>query len=358
MIFQRLRSKTGTGTAHLAASNFPTWSRDVRFPRPDSRYGRDFPRGRNCLPRLGAPRQSRLGRRRLQRLPTDRESDVPRGGGFLVHRRRGRESRAGIPLLAGHRNRPGHPHRSVRARSDQLHRQRRHSRSALRLGRRPIQDSELERTRHVRTPRRHLRRRRTGRRRSREVRKRRAPFRLPQETRHQLHPDHAHRRVRRGSLVGLQSRPYVRRRIGLRRSEGLQGTREASPQKRHRGDSRRGLQPLRPERPRPLALRRLERTRRRRNLLLQRRASHHPVGRHPAGLRPAAGAAIHPRQRADVARRVPRRRPAHGHDSVHPRRRRLGQPSSARRLEPDAVGEHGSSQAFSEGAHHRRRPPK
>ena len=46
------------------------------------------------------------------------------------------------------------------------------------------------------------------------------------------------------------------------------------------------------------------------------------VGRHPARLRPRRGPPVHPRQRADVARGVPRRRAALGRDRLHPQRLR------------------------------------
>jgi hypothetical protein len=65
----------------------------------------------------------------------------------------------------------------------------------------------------------------------------------------------------------------------------------------HRGDPGCGLQPPRPQRPRPLAVRRLERARSRRHLLLQRQSSRHPVGRNPPRLRSRRGASIPLRQR-------------------------------------------------------------
>ena len=52
-------------------------------------------------------------------------------------------------------------------------------------------------------------------------------------------------------------------------------------------------------------LRRLERERQGRHLLLQRLAVGDALGRHPPRLRPRRGAAVHPRQRAVVARGVP-----------------------------------------------------
>jgi 1,4-alpha-glucan branching enzyme len=55
-------------------------------------------------------------------------------------------------------------------------------------------------------------------------------------------------------------------------------------------------------------------------LLLQRLAEEHPLGRQPPRLRPPRGAPVHPRQRDDVDRGLPRRRLADGHDAVHPQR--------------------------------------
>ena len=80
---------------------------------------------------------------------------------------------------------------------------------------------------------------------------------------------------------------------------------------------------LGPERPGPVAVRRLERERQGRHLLLQRRAQPDAVGRHAARLRPRRGRGIPPRQREAVAGGVPLRRAPLGHDRLHP------QPSTA-----------------------------
>ena len=60
---------------------------------------------------------------------------------------------------------------------------------------------------------------------------------------------------------------------------------------------------LGPVRPRPVAVRRLARGRRRRDLLLQRRAGPHAVGRHAAGLRPRRGPDVPARQRDEPGSR-------------------------------------------------------
>ena len=104
--------------------------------------------------------------------------------------------------------------------------------------------------------------------------------------------------------------------------EGVQGLHQSRAQERDRGDPRRRLQPLRPERPRPLAVRRLERERQGRHLLLQRLAQRDALGRHPPRLRPPRGPPVHPRQRALLAGRVPPRRAALRHDALHPQRAR------------------------------------
>ena len=92
-------------------------------------------------------------------------------------------------------------------------------------------------------------------------------------------------------LVGLQPGPHLRRRERLRRPEGVQGVRQGGPPPRVRGHPRRGLQPLRPRRPRPVAVRRLERERRRRHLLLQRLAGRDARGATPAPTTAAARSA-------------------------------------------------------------------
>ena len=57
------------------------------------------------------------------------------------------------------------------------------------------------------------------------------------------------------------------------------------------------------------------------------------VGRHPARLRPPGGPPVHPRQRPDVGRGLPRRRPALRHDA----RTSAGRATTARRTSPDGL---------------------
>ena len=167
------------------------------------------------------------------------------------------------------------------------------------------------------------------------LRPRGAAAAVPARPGHQRRPGHAAVRIRRRRVVGLQPGPPVRDRVRLRRAGRVQAVHQGGPRARHRGDRRRRLQPPRPERPRPVAVRRLERERRRRDLLLQRRTGDHAVGLDPTRLRPRRGAHVPARQRADLARGVPVRRPAPRCDAVHPhgrrrpRRPRLG---PARRL--------------------------
>ena len=160
--------------------------------------------------------------------------------------------------------------------------------------------------------------------------------RPPGEAGRQRGPDHAADGVRRRPLLGLQPGPHLRGGVDLRRPGRLQDLRPGGPQAGHRGDPRRGLQPLRAQRPGPVAVRRLERERQGRHLLLQRRPLPDPVGRHPARLRTRGGAPLHPRQRDVVAPRLPPRRPAVRHDALHPQRPRQ-RPRSARGLGADAL---------------------
>ncbi len=182
-------------------------------------------------------------------------------------------------------------------------------------------------------------------------------LRPPQAPGGERDPDHALGRVRRGHLLGLQSGAHLRGREHLRRPGRPARLRRGRACRRDRGDPRRGLQPLRPLRPRPVALRRLVRERRRRHLLLQRLEGRDALGRDPARLRPRRGAAVHPRQRALLARGVRPRRPALRHDALHPHREgRRGRPRRRARggLEPAALDQRGGGRALSRLHHHRR----
>ena len=209
----------------------------------------------------------------------------------------------------------------VRAPRDQLGRELHRLRPGrLRLGRRRVPHADLGRPRHLRDARRHVRgdRRPAG-----HLRRRPPPAPLPRAPRRLRRPGHAPVRVRRRHLVGLQPGPPVRHRVGVRRAGRVQAVRPRRPRPRHRRHRRRRLQPPRPVRPRPLAVRRLgARGRRRRDLLLQRRAGRHAVGRDPPGLRPRRGPHVPAGQRDDLARGVPVRRPPLRRDGLHPDGRR------------------------------------
>ena len=92
---------------------------------------------------------------------------------------------------------------------------------------------------------------------------------------------------------------------------------QGRPRAGHRGHPRRGLQPPRPVRPGPVAVRRLVGGRQGRHLLLPGRALIHALGRDSPGLRPRGRARVPARQRAPVAGRVPGRRPALGCHGLH-----------------------------------------
>ena len=119
-------------------------------------------------------------------------------------------------------------------------------------------------------------------------------------------------------IVGLQPRPPVRDRDQLRRAGRVQAVHPRRPRARDRGHRRRRLQPRRAVRSRPVAVRRLGRGRRRRDLRLQRRAGDDAVGGDPPRLRPRRGPHVPARQRDDVARGVPLRRAALRLDREHP----------------------------------------
>ena len=96
-----------------------------------------------------------------------------------------------------------------------------------------------------------------------------------------------------------------------------------------------------------------------RHLLLQRLARRDALGRHPPRLRPRRGAPVHPRQRAAVARRVPRRRPALRHDALHPQRprRRATAATTWPRAGACCSGSTTRSASRFPGTHHHRRGP-
>ena len=167
------------------------------------------------------------------------------------------------------------------------------------------------------------------------VRRRPAPAALPRAPRRVGRPGHAAVRVRRRHLVGLQPGPPVRHRVGLRRAGRVQARSSATRTRtgiavivdvvyNHLGPS-------------DLDLWRFDgwaRGRRRRDLLLQRRPRRHAVGRDPPRLRPRRGPDVPARQRDDLARGVPLRRPSVRFDRAHPDRRTATRPTRPRPL-PD-----------------------
>ena len=149
-------------------------------------------------------------------------------------------------------------------------------------------------------------------------------LRVPAQARRVGRAGDAPVRVRRRHQLGLQPGPHVRDRELVRRSGRVQAVHPRRPCARDRRHRRRRLQPHRAVGPRPVAVRRLVRGRRRRDLLLQRRARADAVGHDPSRLRPRRGPVLPPRQRADLARGVPVRRPAVRRDRAHPDDRRAG----------------------------------
>ena len=255
------------------------------------------------------------------------------------YRRRARgETRRRVSLPDPQRRHGALPDRPLRPRGHDLRGQRHRGRSSARLARRRVRDGGLERGGDLRDARRHLPPARRGDR--RDLRRCDREARASEAARGERGADHAGDGVRRRRLLGLQPRAHLRRRERLRRPRGLQGLHRGRAPERDRGDPRRRLQPFRPERPRPLAVRRLERERQGRDLLLQRLAQRHALGRHPPRLRTQRGPPVHPGQRALLAGRIPSRRAALRHDPLHPQRaRRRGRRRRRARggLEPAAV---------------------
>ena len=211
------------------------------------------------------------------------------------------EARPGDELqVRPHERRQGaRPRRPLRPADDELGRERRRLRRVrLRLGGGRLRDGGVEPPRHLRAPHRHLQRHGRG---AGHVRERhRAAGRRPRSGR-QRPLGHARGRVRRRLLVGLQRRLPLRRRERLRRAGRAKAVHQRSPRPRPRRPPRRRLQPPGAERPRLVAVRRVERERPRRHLLLQRRPRQDPLGRHPPRLQPRGGPPLLPRQRHDVA---------------------------------------------------------
>ena len=203
-----------------------------------------------------------------------------------------------------------------------------------------VPHSGLERPGHLRAARGHLQRRHA--RSARHARGRAPTPRLPAGAGHRSYPADAALRVRRRPLVGLQPGVPVRGGVVLRPPRRPQGARPGRPRSRHRRARRRRVQPPGPVRPGHLALRWLVGERQGRHLLLPGRPLRHPMGRHPARLRPSRGARLPARQRHDLARGVPHRRTALGRHRVHQldQRRRVGRPGPHR----GRLGAHGGHQ--------------
>ena len=277
------------------------------------RHGRaPLPR-RDDVPRLGAARRGRLRHRHVRRLGRrsrrrSRAMATARAGTWSADVA-GRRARRRVPVHDPHRRRRPVADRPVRPPGHELGRQRRSSTTrrpstgATTSSRcRPGTTSSSTRCTSARS--------RATARPAGHLRRRPPPAAVPPAAGRLGRPGHAAVRVRRRHLVGLQPGPPVRHRVGLRRAGRVQAVRPRRPRPRHRRHRRRRLQPPRPVRSGPVAVRRLGRGRRRRDLLLQRRARRDAVGRDPARLRSRRGPDVPARQRDDLARGVPLRRPA------------------------------------------------
>ena len=163
----------------------------------------------------------------------------------------------------------------------------------VRVDRRRLDRSPAGRRRHLRAARRHVHPRGHARRRP-------GSARPPALDRRGLRRAAAGERGQRHPQLGLRRRALVGRERGVRRPRGLPALRRRLPRGRARRDPGRRLQPPRPVGELPAGVRAVPQ-----------------VGREHLG-RPGqprrrglgGGAPLHPRQRRDVARRLPRRRPA------------------------------------------------
>ena len=106
-------------------------------------------------------------------------------------------------------------------------------------------------------------------------------------------------RLQRHPQLGLRRRPLVGRRRGVRRPRGVPALRRRRPRRRARRDPGRRAQPPRTVRQLPAGLRALPEDRGRERLGLLDQPRRRGVG---------GGTPLHPRQRADVVHRPPRRR--------------------------------------------------
>ena len=201
-----------------------------------------------------------------------------RGQRVLVRGCTGREGRRRVPVRHPERRRSPVAQEPVRQPGREFIRQRPDSRSRFRLDGRCLRDAAVERAGHLRNAHRDLLRHRRHRR-AGHLRRNHPEVPVPARSGDQRDRDHADRRIRDGFLVGLQPRAAVFRRGGARRPAGALPVREGRARARHRRPDRRGLQPLRPGRPRPVAIRRMDgRRSRRRHLFLRQRAARRRPG--------------------------------------------------------------------------------
>ncbi len=280
-----------------------------------------------------APNHDRV---RLRALGNDHEMSpfgdgqwrVTRPGRRPRHRlrvpaRRRRDPGAGpaLPLAAGRRARPEPAAR----------------RPGVQVGRRRLDRPAAGRVGGLRAARRHVHAR--G-----HVRGRGRPARPPRRARRRPGRGAAGQRGQRHPQLGLRRRRVVRGARAVRRAGRVQGVRRRLPPARARRRARRGLQPPRPVRGVPAAVR----------AVLQ--AGPVDLGRpgQPGRTGLRAGTPLHPGQRADVAARIPRGRAAAG------RRARPGRPG--RHAPARATGHRGRravrAPAPSAHAHRRVRPQR
>ena len=130
-------------------------------PVDTSRDGCRPPLRRDVVPCLGTARDGRLRDRDVRRLGGRPDGSRPRWRRHerdVVGGRRGRRARGRVPLHDPHPRRRPVAHRPVRTPGHELHRQRHRLRPGrVRLGRRHVPDAELGRPRHLRDARRDLR---------------------------------------------------------------------------------------------------------------------------------------------------------------------------------------------------------
>ena len=148
------------------------------------------------------------------------------------------------------------------------------------------------------------------------LRRRARQARPPARHRRRLRRGDAGQRLQRHPQLGLRRRRLVRGPRGVRRPRGLPAVRRRLPRRRARRDPGRRLQPPRPVGQLPAAVRPVP----------QVRPQHLGRPGQPRRRGLGRGAPLHPRQRADVARGLPRRRAA-ARRRARARRRLRGAPA-------------------------------